>query len=339
MLSTTNTLPEPNQIKGDESPCGEIEMGTFNRRHLLGTEDLTKDEIMDIINTAKKFRELVKKGHEVIPTIPGKIVVLMFFEPSTRTRSSFEIAAKRIGAETIDFSSIKSATTKGETLIDTAKNLEAMNPHVFVIRHSNSGAPYLLSKIQSVPVANAGDGFHEHPTQALLDLMTILDYKKDVSKLNILIVGDIAHSRVARSNIYSLKTMGANVSVCGPATMLPPHIEKLGVKVYTDLKKAIPEQDVVMMLRIQAERGGTSNQFPTVREYSRHWGLNNTSVKLLKKDAIIMHPGPMNRGVEISQAVADSERSVILPQVTNGVAIRMAVLHKLAGGKNIEEVI
>jgi aspartate carbamoyltransferase catalytic subunit len=214
-----------------------------------------------------------------------------------------------------------------------------MQPHVFVIRHSNSGAPHTLAKQQKIPVANAGDGFHEHPTQALLDLMTILDYKKQVAGLNILIVGDIAHSRVARSNIYSLKTMGANVSVCGPATMLPPEIERLGVKAYTDLKKAISDQDVVMMLRIQAERGGTNNQFPTVREYSRHWGLNNNSVKLLKPDAIIMHPGPMNRGVEISQAVADSERSVILPQVTNGVAIRMAVLHKLAKGKNIEEVI
>ena len=314
-------------------------MGAFTKDHLLGTEDLSKDEIMDIINTARKFRDLVNKGHEVIPTLYGKVVVLMFFEPSTRTRCSFEIAAKRVGAETIDFSSIKSATTKGETLIDTAKNLEAMQPHVFVIRHSNSGAPHTLAKLQKIPVANAGDGFHEHPTQALLDLMTILDYKKEIAGLNILIVGDIAHSRVARSNIYSLKTMGANVSVCGPATMLPPDVERLGVKAHTDLKKAISEQDVVMMLRIQAERGGTNNQFPTVREYSRHWGLNNNSVKLLKLDAIIMHPGPMNRGVEISQAVADSERSVILPQVTNGVAIRMAVLHKLAKGKNIEEVI
>lgn len=314
-------------------------MGAFTRNHLLGTEDLAKDEILDIINTANKFKELVNKGHHIIPTIEGKVVVLMFFEPSTRTRSSFEIAAKRIGAQTIDFSSIKSATTKGETLIDTAKNLEAMQPDVFVIRHSNSGAPHLLAKIQKTAVANAGDGFHEHPTQALLDLMTIMDYKKEVAGLNVLIVGDIAHSRVARSNIYCLKTMGAKVSVCGPATMIPPDIERLGVKASTNLKEAVEGQDVVMMLRIQAERGGGNNQFPTVREYSRHWGLNNNSVKLLKSDAIIMHPGPMNRGVEISQAVADSERSVILPQVINGVAIRMAVLHKLAKGKNIEEVI
>jgi len=314
-------------------------MKTFDQKHLLGTEDLTKDEIMDIMNTAKKFKDLINKGHHVVPTLHGKIVVLMFFEPSTRTRSSFEIAAKRLGAETIDFSSIKSATTKGETLVDTAKNLEAMNPDAFVIRHSNSGAPYLLSKLQSIPVINAGDGFHEHPTQALLDLMTILEYKKEVNGLKVLIVGDIAHSRVARSNIYSLKTMGAQVSVCGPATMLPPAVERLGVKVYTDIKAALPEQDVVMMLRIQAERGGTNNQFPTLREYSRHWGLTNNTVKLLKRDAIIMHPGPMNRGVEISQAVADSERSVILPQVTNGVAVRMAILHKLCNGKSIEEVI
>lgn len=314
-------------------------MKTFDQKHLLGTEGLSKEETLDIINTAKKFKELTSKGHHVVPTLQGKIVVLMFFEPSTRTRSSFEIAAKRLGAETIDFSSIKSATTKGETLVDTAKNLEAMNPDAFVIRHSNSGAPYLLSKLQSIPVVNAGDGFHEHPTQSLLDLMTILEYKKDVNGLKVLIVGDIAHSRVARSNIYTLKTMGAVVSVCGPATMLPPVVEKLGVKVYTDIKTALPDQDVVMMLRIQAERGGTNNQFPTLREYSRHWGLNNNTVKLLKKDAIVMHPGPMNRGVEISQSVADSERSVILPQVTNGVAIRMAVLHKLCKGKSIEEVL
>jgi aspartate carbamoyltransferase catalytic subunit len=314
-------------------------MKTFQQKHLLGTENLTKDEINDIIETAQKFKELTSSGHELIPTLVGKIVVLMFFEPSTRTRSSFEIAAKRLGAETIDFSTIKSATTKGETLIDTAKNLEAMNPDAFVIRHSNSGSPYLLSKIQRVPVINAGDGFHEHPTQALLDLMTIIEYKKTIAGLKILIVGDIAHSRVARSNIYCLKTMGAQVSLCGPATMLPPHIESLGVKVYTDLKQALPHHDVVMMLRIQAERGGTSNQFPTVREYSRHWGLKNDTVKLLKKDTIIMHPGPMNRGVEISQAVADCDRSVILPQVTNGVAVRMSILHKLCKGKSIEEVL
>ncbi len=314
-------------------------MKTFQEKHLLGTEKLTKNQILDIVDTAEEFKNLLNKGYELIPTLNGKIVILMFFEPSTRTRSSFEIAAKRLGAETIDFSTIKSATTKGETLIDTAKNLEAMKPDAFVIRHSNSGSPYLLSKIQTVPVINAGDGFHEHPTQALLDLMTIIEYKKSVEGLKILIVGDIAHSRVARSNIYCLKTMGAEVSLCGPATMLPPYIESLDVKVYTELKKALVEQDVVMMLRIQAERGGTSNQFPTVREYSRHWGLNNNTVKLLKKDAIIMHPGPMNRGVEISQAVADCEKSVILPQVTNGVAIRMSILHKLCKGKSIKEVL
>jgi aspartate carbamoyltransferase catalytic subunit len=314
-------------------------MKSFQEKHLLGTEGLSKDQILDIIDTAKKFKELSSKGHELIPTLLGKIIILMFFEPSTRTRSSFEIAAKRLGAETIDFSTIKSATTKGETLIDTAKNLEAMKPDAFVIRHSNSGSPYLLSKIQKIPVINAGDGFHEHPTQALLDLMTIIEYKKKTEGLKVLIVGDIAHSRVARSNIYCLKTMGAEVSLCGPATMIPPHIESLGVNVYTDIKEAIPHHDVVMMLRIQSERGGTSNQFPTVREYSRHWGLNNKTVKLLKKDAIIMHPGPMNRGVEISQSVADCDRSVILPQVTNGVAVRMSLLHKICNGKNIQECI
>jgi len=309
----------------------------FNKKHLLGTEDLSKDEILDIINTANTFKNLVNSGKELIPTLKGKIVILMFYEASTRTRSSFEIAAKRLSAETIDFSSLNSAVTKGETLIDTAKNLEAMNPSVFVLRHSTAGAPYLLSKLQSIPIANAGDGFHEHPTQALLDLMTILEYKKTVENLNILITGDIAHSRVARSNIYCLKTLNANVSVCGPATLLPPEIQKLGVKVFTNLKQALEGQDVAMMLRVQNERGGINCQFPTTREYSRFWGLNNSSIKYLKSDALIMHPGPMNRGVEISQSVADSAQSVILPQVTNGVAIRMAVLHKLAGGKNIEE--
>lgn len=307
--------------------------------HLLGTENLTKKEITYILDLANEFKSLIKKGYEEIPTIKDKLVVLLFFEPSTRTRSSFEIAAKRIGAKTIDFSSIKSATTKGETLIDTAKNLEAMDPDCFVIRHSNAGAPYLLSKLQSVPLANAGDGFHEHPTQALLDLMTMVEYKKEVKDKNILIVGDIAHSRVVRSNIYALKTMGANVSVCGPNTMIPPFIEKLGVSVYTDIREALPVQDIVMMLRIQTERGGHNNQFPSLREYSRNWGLNNKTVRLLKKDALIMHPGPMNRGVEISQMVADSDKSIILPQVTNGVAIRMAVLHILCGGKDIKEVI
>lgn len=308
-------------------------------KHLLGTENLTKTQILEIISSAQKFKDLINAGHATIPTLLGKIVVLMFYEASTRTRSSFEIAAKRLGAQTIDFSTVTSAVTKGETLIDTAKNLEAMNPSVFVLRHQTAGAPYLLSKLQSIPIANAGDGFHEHPTQALLDLMTMMEYKDKIEGLNVLITGDIAHSRVARSNIYCLQTMGANVSVCGPATLLPPDIEKLGVRVFTDLKKALLGQDVAMMLRIQTERGGINNHFPTSREYSRFWGLNNNSIKYLKEDALIMHPGPMNRGVEISQAVADSPQSVILPQVTNGVAVRMAVLNMLANGKTIEEVL
>jgi len=315
-------------------------MDKFTRKHLLGTEDLSKGEINHIMEVAKEFRTLLSSGHQLIPTLSGKFVMLMFFEPSTRTRSSFEIAAKRLGAETIDFSSVKSSSlTKGETLFDTAKNLEAMNPDVFVIRHADSGSPHTLSKSQNIPILNAGDGFHEHPTQALLDLLTMLDYKKDIAGKKVLIVGDIAHSRVARSNIYCLKTMGADVSVCGPATMIPPHVEKLGVKVFTDIKEAIPNQDVVMMLRIQTERGGINNQFPTTREYSRFWGLNANTIKYLKEDAIIMHPGPMNRGVEISHAVADSSRSVILPQVTNGVVVRMALLHLVANGKAIKEAI
>lgn len=315
-------------------------MGTFQHKHLLGMEGLSQDEILDIINTARRFRDLAQKGgRSIIPTLAGKIIVLMFYEASTRTRSSFEIAAKKLGAETIDFSVENSSASKGETLIDTVKNIEAMKPDALVLRHSNAGTPYLLSKVQSIPIANAGDGFHEHPTQALLDLMTMMDHKEEIKGVKVLIVGDIAHSRVARSNIYCLQTMGAEVSVCGPSTMIPPHIDALNVKVFTNLKKALPEQDVVMMLRIQAERGGANVQFPTLREYSRFWGLNNSTFSSLKKNAIIMHPGPMNRGVEISQAVADSELSVILPQVTNGVAIRMAILHKIAGGKNIEEVL
>lgn len=311
----------------------------FKRKSLLDTENLTKEEILDIIDTAKEFKKLIKTGHELIPTLKGKQIMLMFFEPSTRTRSSFEIAAKRLGAITVEFSSAKSATTKGETLIDTIRNLEAMSPSAFVIRHSNAGAPKVLSEIQSVPIVNAGDGFHEHPTQALLDLMTMLDYKKDIKGKHVLIVGDIAHSRVARSNIYSLQTMGAKVSVCAPLTLLPPQIEKLGVEVYTNLDFALPKQDIVMMLRIQAERGGGKNHFPTVREYARFWGLKEPRLKIMKKDALIMHPGPMNRGVEISHRVAESKNSVILPQVTNGVAIRMSILHKVCKGKPIKEVL
>ena len=311
----------------------------FKQKSLLGTENLTKKEILDIIDTANQFKSLINKGYDAVPTLQDKQVMLMFFEPSTRTRSSFEIAAKRLGARTVEFSSAKSATTKGETLIDTIRNLEAMSPSVFVIRHSNAGAPEVLSKLQSVPIINAGDGFHEHPTQALLDLMTMLEYKKEIKGKNVLIVGDIAHSRVARSNVYSLQTMGANVSVCAPSTLLPPQIEKLGVEVYTNLDEALPKQDIVMMLRIQAERSGNKNHFPTVREYARFWGLKEPRLKIMKKNALIMHPGPMNRGVEISHRVAESANSVILPQVTNGVAIRMSILHKICNGKAIEEVL
>ncbi len=304
----------------------------FNRKDILGIQDLSVDEINVILETAESFLEISTREIKKVPTLRGKTIINLFFEASTRTRTSFEIAGKRLSADTINISASTSSVVKGETLIDTARNLEAMNPDVIVIRHSAAGAPHLLATLVKQSIINAGDGAHEHPTQALLDMMTIKEKKGTLEGLKVAIVGDIAHSRVARSNIYGLAKMGARVVLAGPATMLPRGIEQMGVKAYTKLEDAICDADVVMMLRIQIERE-KHNIFPSLREYSQHYCLNSRNIKLAKPDAIVMHPGPINRGVEISPDIADDlSRSVILDQVNKGVAVRMALLYLLTGG-------
>jgi aspartate carbamoyltransferase catalytic subunit len=298
----------------------------------LGIKDLAVDEINLILETAESFLEISTREIKKVPTLRGKTVINLFFEASTRTRTSFEIAAKRLSADTVNISASTSSVVKGETLIDTARNLEAMNPDVIVIRHSAAGAPHLLATLVRQSIVNAGDGAHEHPTQALLDMMTIKEKKGRIAGLKVAIIGDIAHSRVARSNIYGLSKMGARVVLAGPATMLPRGVEQMGVKVYTKMEDAITDADVVMMLRIQLERQ-KQNIFPSLREYSRHYCLNSHNIKLARKDVIVMHPGPINRGVEISPDIADDlSCSVILDQVNKGVAVRMAVLYLLTGG-------
>ena len=304
----------------------------FEKKDILGIKDLTVDEINLILETAESFLEISTRKIKKVPTLRGKTIINLCYEASTRTRTTFEIAAKRLSADTINISSSTSSVVKGETLIDTARNLEAMNPDIIVIRHSAAGAPHLLASLIKQSIINAGDGAHEHPTQALLDMMTIKERKGKISGLKVAIIGDIEHSRVARSNIYGLSKMGARVVLAGPATMLPRNIEEMGVDVYTNLKDALIDADVVMMLRIQLERQKQSI-FPSLREYSQHYCLNRNNIKLAKKDVIVMHPGPINRGVEISPDIADDPSySVILDQVNKGVAIRMALLYLLTGG-------
>jgi aspartate carbamoyltransferase catalytic subunit len=304
----------------------------LEKKDILGMKDLTVEEINLILETAESFLEISTREIKKVPTLRGKTIINLFFEASTRTRTSFEIAGKRLSADTINISASTSSVVKGETLIDTARNLEAMNPDVIVIRHSAAGAPHLLASLVKQSIINAGDGAHEHPTQALLDMMTIKEKKGKIFGLKIAIVGDITHSRVARSNIYGLSKMGAKVFLAGPATMLPRDIEQMGVKVYNKLEDAIVGADVVMMLRIQLERQ-KQNIFPSLREYSQHFCLNRSNIKLAKKDVIVMHPGPINRGVEISPDIADDPSySVILDQVNKGVAVRMALLYLLTGG-------
>ncbi|MEI7591286.1 MAG: aspartate carbamoyltransferase catalytic subunit [Deltaproteobacteria bacterium] len=301
-------------------------------KDLLGIKDLSVKEIELILDTAESFVEISTRDIKKVPTLRGKTIINFFFEASTRTRTSFEIAGKRLSADTINISASTSALVKGETLIDTAKNLEAMHPDIIVIRHSVSGAPHMLAKLVRQSIINAGDGAHEHPTQALLDMMTIRQKKKQIKGLNIAIVGDIAHSRVARSNIYALTKMGAKVAVGGPATMMPKEIEKLGVTVHYSLQDAIKNADVIIMLRMQLERQ-KRNTFPSIREYANCYCLNSKNITHAKDDVLIMHPGPINRGVEITNELADGSSSVILEQVTNGVALRMAVLYLLSGGE------
>ena len=304
----------------------------LEKKDILGMKDLRVDEINLILETAESFLEISTREIKKVPTLRGKTIINLFFEASTRTRTSFEIAAKRLSADTINISASTSSVVKGETLIDTARNLEAMNPDVIVIRHNAAGAPHLLASLVKQSIINAGDGAHEHPTQALLDMMTIKEKKGKIAGLKVAIVGDIAHSRVARSNIYGLLKMGAQVFLAGPATMLPRDIEQMGVKVYNKLEDAIVGADVVMMLRIQLERQ-KQNIFPSLREYSQHYCLNRSNINLAKKDVIVMHPGPINRGVEISPDIADDPSySVILDQVNKGVAVRMALLYLLTGG-------
>jgi aspartate carbamoyltransferase catalytic subunit len=304
----------------------------FRRKDLLGIADLEAGEIRHILDTARSLKEISTRPIKKVPTLRGKTVVTMFYEPSTRTRMSFEIAAKRLSADTLNLTVAASSTVKGETLADTAANLEAMQPDLLVIRHQASGAPHYLARRLKCGVINAGDGIHEHPTQALLDLLTVEEAKGTLAGLKVAIIGDIAHSRVARSDIHAFTKMGSEVTLAGPATMLPPYLETMGVRTTCSLTEAVTGADVIMMLRLQLERMGQMF-LSTLREYSAHFGLATRHLALAKDDVIIMHPGPMNRGVEISPEVADGAHSVILEQVTNGVAVRMALLYLLIGGE------
>ena len=309
----------------------------FKHKHILGIDQLSREDIQLILDTGEAFREINTRDIKKVPTLRGKTIINAFFEASTRTRLSFEIAGKRLSADTVNISGSTSSTTKGETLEDTAKNIQAMAPDIIVIRHGHSGAPhYLAERLEHCSIINAGDGAHEHPSQALLDLMTMRQHKGRIEGLEVAIVGDITHSRVARSDIYALSKMGAKVRLCGPGTMLPPGIERLGnVTCYNDMREAIKGVDVVMMLRIQLERQGKT-LLPSLREYARFYGLNLNNIKLAKPDAIVMHPGPMNRGVEISSYVADGLQNVILDQVENGVAVRMALLYLVSGVESMQ---
>jgi aspartate carbamoyltransferase catalytic subunit len=304
----------------------------WKRKDLLSMQGLAAAEIRDVLDTAESMKEIATREIKKVPTLRGKTVVNLFYEASTRTRTSFEIAGKWLSADVINFSASGSSADKGESFLDTAKNIEAMSPDVVVVRHKASGAPALLAKNLRCAVVNAGDGAHEHPTQALLDLLTIQEKKGHLEGLNVTIVGDVMHSRVARSDIHGMKTMGMTVTVAGPPTLIPPACQELGVKVSHRLDEAIAHADVIMMLRLQHERM-QAGLIPSVREYSRVWGLGLDKLEQCRPDVLIMHPGPVNRGVELSPEVADGPYSVILDQVTNGVAVRMAVLYLLAGSK------
>jgi aspartate carbamoyltransferase catalytic subunit len=304
---------------------------SLSQRHLLGIKGLSRSEITLYLDTARAFAEVSQRPIKKVPTMRGKTIVNFFMEPSTRTRASFEIAEKRLSADTLTFTPSASSVTKGESLLDTARNLEAMSPDMIVIRHKASGAPHFLARHCRPHIVNAGDGWHEHPTQALLDAFTIREKKGRLENLRIAIVGDLTHSRVLRSNIFLLRTMGADVVACGPPTLIPVGLRELGVSITFSIDEAVEGADVVMMLRIQKERQ-SGGAFPSEREYFNLFGLTRERVRRARSDVIIMHPGPLNRGVEIDSAVADGPASVILEQVTNGVAVRMAVLYLLAGG-------
>jgi aspartate carbamoyltransferase catalytic subunit len=312
--------------------------GTTERlksKDLLGIAGLDAGEITLILDTAEAMKEVGARTIKKVPTLRGRTVVNLFFEPSTRTRTSFEIAEKRLSADTLSIATATSSVSKGETLADTVRNLEAMSPDMIVMRHASSGAPHLLSRICRSAIINAGDGMHEHPTQALLDAFTIREHKRRLRGLKVTIIGDLLHSRVLRSNVLLLNTMGAEVWLCGPATLMPAGLERFGVRATTSIDEAVDGADVVMLLRIQQERMH-GHYFPSIREYFTLFGMTPERLRRAKDDVIVLHPGPMNRGVEIDSAVADGPYSVILEQVANGVAVRMAVLYLLAGRESAE---
>jgi aspartate carbamoyltransferase catalytic subunit len=300
---------------------------TFTAHHLLGLEGMSREEILYILDTAGSFREISEREIKKVPTLRGKTVVALFYEPSTRTRMSFEIAAKRMSADFVSMTASGSSMSKGETLLDTARNLAAMRPDGIILRHPAAGAPHFLARTVGCPIINAGDGAHEHPTQALLDLLTIREHRGGLDDLKVAIVGDVLHSRVARSNVHGLRVLGAEIRLVGPPTLVPREL-KAWAHVTTDLAEGVRDADVIMTLRIQRERQG-SHFFPTLDEYSRYFCLTETAVRRAKPDVLIMHPGPINRGIEIASDVADGPYSVIMEQVTNGVALRMAVLFLL----------
>jgi aspartate carbamoyltransferase catalytic subunit len=311
---------------------------TVKRKHLLGLEELEPHEIMSFLESAKVFREVLDRPIKKVAPLRGLTVVNLFFEPSTRTRVSFELAEKRLSADTVSFTTATSSVKKGETLKDTVRNIEAMKIDMIVIRHQSAGVPYFLTRFSDACIVNAGDGQHEHPTQGLLDLYTIWTKYKRIKGLRVVLMGDAKHSRVIRSNIWGLIKLGASVAVCGPPTLLPVELEKMGVEVYTDIDRALDGADVVNVMRIQLERQ-TSGLLPSLREYTTLFGITRERLKRLNKNFTIMHPGPINRGIELADDVADCDSSVILEQVTNGVAVRMAVLYLLAAseGKNVKQ--
>ncbi len=311
-------------------------MSGLSQKHLLGLESVPKSDIDLILETAFSFREVLERPIKKVPTLQGKTIVNLFFEPSTRTRLSFELAEKRLSAETVSFSASSSSLSKGETLRDTIQNIEAMKMDLVIIRHNTPGSAYQLSRYVDAVVINAGDGTHEHPTQALLDIMSIKEKFGHIDGLKVAIVGDIAHSRVALSNIFGLRTMGAEVYVCGPPTFIPPFIDQLGVTVSYHLDEILPEMDIVNVLRIQQERMQAA-LIPSLREFRSLYGITRERIEKVHKELTIMHPGPLNRGVEIDSDVADSARSIILHQVLNGVAVRMALLFLLLGGREVKE--
>jgi aspartate carbamoyltransferase catalytic subunit len=317
--------------------CSERTTMSWNRKHLLDIESLTVEEINTVLDTARAFKAVGERAIKKVPALRGKTVVNLFVEPSTRTRTSFELSEQRLSADIINFTAEASSLKKGETLKDTARNLEALNVDFIVIRHSASGAPAFLSRVINASVINAGDGAHEHPTQALLDTFTIRERKGKIAGLKVTILGDVLYSRVARSDLWALTKLGAQVTVCGPSTLIPREFAEMGARVSYDVDEAIEDADIINLLRIQHERQRKS-MFPSLGEYTSLFGLNKARLARTKPDALIMHPGPINRGVEIDSEIADCERSLVLNQVTNGLAVRMAVLFLVNGGKGPQEL-